>query len=88
MIGAKTSAWLVFGPAAIDAGAAIVGILMGGLLQGRRDDRRWRREQVATAYADAQTLLRQVMRKAFEAFDVRSGKERLTTASSPTKPLG
>jgi hypothetical protein len=71
VIGTKTSAWLVVDPAAIGAGAAILGIMMGELLQGRRDDRRWRREQVATAYADAQTLLRQVMWKACQAFDVK-----------------
>jgi hypothetical protein len=74
VIGTKTSAWLLVGPAAIGAGAAIIGILIGGLLQGRRDDRRWRREQVATAYADAQTHLRQVIWKACQAFDVRVRK--------------
>ena len=62
---------MIIGPAAIGAGAALLGTLMGGWLQGRRDDRRWRRQQVATAYAEAQNLLTGVMRKACLAFDER-----------------
>jgi hypothetical protein len=52
-----------------------MGTLLGSWLQGRRDDRRWRRQEVAVAYAQAQTLLNRLMIEASLAIDARQRRE-------------